>query len=313
MIVLLVRVNTKVKLTIIRNTEQQEVEVERANVDSAVTSEIRDNDGKKFGYVKINTFGSTTADDIEAALQTFTAEKIDTLVLDLRDNGGGYLTAATDVLSLFMKEDKLLFQMETKNGAIEKYKAKDCQKYNFINGYILVNGNTASASEVVAGALQEKMNYKLVGDQTYGKGTAQTQKQLSDGSVLKYTYAKWLLPSGTWINGKGLTPDYSVSNTDTSGIYTKALETDMGYDSVGTAIASMQKMLSILGYDCGRNDGYFSQQSVEALKQFEQANNLTVDGIYTNSDRQKLEAAVIMYANSENNDYQYKKLMELIK
>ncbi len=157
------------------------------------------------------------------------------------------------------------------------------------------------------------MNYKLVGDQTYGKGTAQTQKQLSDGSVLKYTYAKWLLPSGTWINGKGLTPDYSVSNTDTSGIYTKALETDMGYDSVGTAIASMQKMLSILGYDCGRNDGYFSQQSVEALKQFEQANNLTVDGIYTNSDRQKLEAAVIMYANSENNDYQYKKLMELIK
>ena len=87
----------------------------------------------------------------------------------------------------------------------------------------------------------------------------------------------------------------------------------MGYDSVGTAIASMQKMLSILGYDCGRNDGYFSQQSVKALKQFEQANNLTVDGIYTNSDRQKLEAAVIMYANSENNDYQYKKLMELIK
>ena len=74
-----------------------------------------------------------------------------------------------------------------------------------------------------------------------------------------------------------------------------------------------KKMLSILGYDCGRNDGYFSQQSVEALKQFEQANNLTVDGIYTNSDRQKLEAAVIMYANSENNDYQYKKLMELIK
>lgn len=68
------------------------------------------------------------------------------------------------------------------------------------------------------------MNYKLVGDQTYGKGTAQTQKQLSDGSVLKYTYAKWLLPSGTWINGKGLTPDYSVSNTDTSGIYTKALK-----------------------------------------------------------------------------------------
>lgn len=305
--------NTKVNLTVIRSNDHQVIEVIRGNVDSAVTSEIRDNSGKKYGYVKINTFGSTTADDIEAALQSFIAAKIDTLVLDLRDNGGGYLTAATDVLSLFMPKDKLLFQMETKNGAVEKYKAKDCQKYNFLNGYILVNGNTASASEVVAGALQEKMNYKLIGDQTYGKGTAQTQKQLSDGSVLKYTYAKWLLPSGTWINGKGLTPDYSVSNIDTSGIYTKDLDSDMSYDSVGTPVASMQKMLAILGYDCGRSDGYFSQQSVEALKQFEQANGLTVDGIYTNSDRQKLEAVLIMYASSPNNDYQYKKLMELIK
>ena len=99
------------------------------------------------------------------------------MVLDLRDNGGGYLTAATDVLSLFMKEDKLLFQMETKNGAIEKYKAKDCQKYNFINGYILVKWKILHQHQkLLQEHYKKKMNYKLVGDQTYGKGTAQTQK-----------------------------------------------------------------------------------------------------------------------------------------
>lgn len=305
--------NTKVTLTIIRSSGNLDIEVERGNVDSSVASEIRDNNGKQFGYIKINTFGTTTAKDIEEALKTFTEVKIDTLVMDLRGNGGGYLTAATDVLSLFMKENQLLFKMESKNGAVEEYKAKDCTKYNFINGYILVDGETASASEVVAGTLQEKAGYKLVGQQTYGKGTAQTQKTLSDGSVLKYTYAKWLLPSGTWINGTGLTPDYNVSNIDISEISTKELDNDMGFDSVGNQIASMQKMLAILGYDCGRNDGYFSNQTRDALMQFEQANNLTIDGIYTNDERQKLEAAVIVYVKSENNDYQYKKLMELVK
>ncbi|WP_296883869.1 S41 family peptidase, partial [Thomasclavelia sp.] len=305
--------NTTVTLTIIRGGKEMQVDVTRNNIDSAVKSEIRTNNDKKFGYVQINTFGTTTASDLEAALQSFAEANIDTLVIDLRDNGGGYLVAAQDVLNLFFDEGDLLFQMEYKNGTVEKYEADDSKTYNFINGYILVNGNTASASEVVAGALQEQLGYKLIGDQTYGKGTAQTQKQLSDGSVLKYTYARWLLPSDTWIDGKGLTPDYSVSNIDISEITSESLESDMGYDSVGTAIASMQKMLNCLGYTCDRSDGYFSSQTVTALQQFEQANNLTVDGIYSDADRQILEATVLIYANDDANDYQYQKLMELVK
>ena len=96
-----------------------------------------------------------------------------------------------------------MYQMKEKKGAAKKAEATDGPKYNFPNSYILVDGQFFSASaEVIYGALQEQFNFKLVGSQTYGKGTAQTQKQLSDGSVLKYTYARWMLPSGKWINVK---------------------------------------------------------------------------------------------------------------
>ncbi|WRK53167.1 S41 family peptidase [Coprobacillaceae bacterium CR2/5/TPMF4] len=98
-----------------------QVDVTRNNIDSAVKSEIRTNNDKKFGYVQINTFGTTTASDLEAALQSFAEANIDTLVIDLRDNGGGYLVAAQDVLNLFFDEGDLLFQMEYKNGTVEKY------------------------------------------------------------------------------------------------------------------------------------------------------------------------------------------------
>ena len=304
---------TIVKLSGYRNNENFVADVKRGSVETAVNGEIREENGKKFGYITITTFGSSTGDEVKAYLDQFVDAKLNNIVFDLRGNGGGYLVAANDVLNLFIDEGKTMYQMKEKKGAAKKAEATDGPKYNFPNSYILVDGQTASASEVVAGALQEQCNFKLVGSQTYGKGTAQTQKQLSDGSVLKYTYARWLLPSDTWIDGKGLTPDYSVSNIDISEITSESLESDMGYDSVGTAIASMQKMLNCLGYTCDRSDGYFSSQTVTALQQFEQANNLTVDGIYSDADRQILEATVLIYANDDANDYQYQKLMELVK
>ena len=202
--------------------------------------------------------------------------------------------------------------MKEKKGTAQKAKATDGPKYNFPNSYILVDGQTASASEVVAGALQEQCNFKLVGSQTYGKGTAQTQKQLSDGSVLKYTYARWMLPSGKWINGEGLTPDYLVENIDTSEISTKTIESDLSFDCVDSNVKSLQKGLKILGYDCKREDGYFSNDTVEALKQFESDNNLTVDGIYQDHDKDILLSEILIFVDEPANDYQYKKLLEIM-
>ena len=303
---------TNVKLTVIRDGKTFDVDVKRGSVETAVNGEIREENGKKFGYIEISTFGTTTGEEIEKILRSFVDEQISNLVIDLRGNGGGYLVAANDVLDLFVDEGKTIYQMKEKNGAIQKTKAGDGNKYNFANNYILVDGETASASEVVAGALQELCDFKLIGTQTYGKGTAQTQKQLSDGSVLKYTYARWMLPSGTWINLKGLTPDYLVENIDISDISTKAIDQSLSYDCVDDRVLTMQKGLKILGYDCKREDGYFSSDTVESLKQFESANNLTVDGIYDDNDKNVLISKILIYINDISNDNQYKKLLEIM-
>lgn len=304
---------TNVKLTVVRDNNTFDIDVKRGSVETAVNGEIREENGKKFGYIEISTFSTTTGKEVEKFLQSFVDEQISNLVINLRGNGGGYLVAANDVLNLFVDEGKTIYQMKEKNGAIQKTKASDGNKYNFANSYILVDGQTASASEVVAGALQELCNFKLVGSQTYGKGTAQTQKQLSDGSVLKYTYARWMLPSGTWINKKGLTPDYLAENIDISNISTREVDKDLSFDCVDERVLTMQKALKILGYDCKREDGYFSNDTVEALKQFETANNLMVDGIYNDNDKNMLISKVIIYINDVGNDYQYKKLIEIMK
>lgn len=304
---------TIVKLTVLRGDKSFVAEVKRGNVETAVNGEIREENGKRFGYINISTFGSSTGKEVEKLLKLFVDEQVNNIAFDLRGNGGGYLVAANEVLNLFVDEGKTIYQMEEKNGAVQKTKATNGNKYSFANNYILIDGQTASASEVVAGTLQELCNFKLVGSQSYGKGTAQTQKQLSDGSVLKYTYARWMLPSGKWINGEGLTPDYLVENIDVSDITTKAIDKELSFDSVDERIQAMQKSLKILGYDSKREDGYFSSDTVNALKQFESANHLTVDGIYNDNDKNMLISKVIIYVNDKANDYQYKRLLEILE
>lgn len=303
---------TTVALTVTRDNNSFVTTVERGSVETAVSGEIREENGKQFGYIRIGTFGTTTGDEVKTILDEFVEAKINSIAIDLRGNGGGYLIAANDVLNLFVDEGKTIYQMKEKKGAVQKTKAQAGKKYNFPNSYILVDEQTASASEVVAGALQELCNFKLIGQQTYGKGTAQTQKQLSDGSVLKYTYARWLLPSGKWINGEGLTPDYLVANIDISEISTKSIENDLSYDCVDSSVKSMQKALKILGYDCKREDGYFSSDTVTALEKFEKDNNLDVNGIYQDYDKDIILSKLLAFINNSNNDYQYKKLIEIM-
>lgn len=304
---------TKVKLTILRDDKEIELEPKRNALSTAVAYEIREENDKKIGYIEITTFGNSTAKEVETAIEEFKEQNVGTLVLDLRDNGGGYLTAAVGILELFFDKGDVLYKMQRKNEPVEETKSKDSNKYSFAENYILVNRNSASASEMVAGALQEQAGFKLVGEQTYGKGSAQTQETLSDGSVLKYTYAKWMIPSGFCVNGVGLTPDIEIKNHDIDDVTTDDIKEPIKVDAVSAKVMGMQKMLKILGYDCGRVDGYFSNQTQDTLKQFEKANKLTEDGIYDNNDQLTLVGQTMIFINKPENDLQYKRLIEELK
>lgn len=303
---------TKVTLTIYRGSETLTLEVTRNSIDGSIFYEIRETNGNKFGYIDISTFGSSTAQEVDVALKSFKDSGINELVIDLRANGGGYLLAAINILDLFFDSDQVIYQMQTKGKDPEITKAGSDEKYEFEKGFILVDSNTASASELTAGALQQQLGYQIVGSQTFGKGTAQTQATLSDGSVLKYTYAKWMLPDGSSIDGVGLTPDIKIDNSNLKDIELGEIETPLEVDNVSTSVKSMQLMLGIIGYHCDRQDGYFSSQTGEMLQQFEAACGLPVDGKYDESDRLRLVAQVRIFINNSDNDTQYHELMKLI-
>ena len=127
---------------------------------------------------------------------------------------------------------------------------------------------------------------------------------------MKYTYAKWMLPNGKCIHGKGLTPDIQVDNASLSNITIKKIKTPLQVDQVSSSVKSMQKMLKILGYQVDREDGYFSQASMSALQQFEKDNNLTEDGTYSEDDKLMLIARVMTYIQDQSHDQQYARLLQ---
>ncbi len=205
---------TKVKLTIIRGNEQKDYELERARVDNpSVTWEVKDG----IGFIRISQFGDDTGDLATKAAKELKSKNVKGIVLDLRDNGGGYVDAAQAVASLWVDNGKTVVE-ERKNGQVVQQGTVRATGGNILKGIktvVLVNGGTASASEIVSGALKDYGLATLVGNKTYGKGSVQTMSSLSNGDNLKITVAKWYTPKGKNINHNGLEPDVKV-NLDTN-------------------------------------------------------------------------------------------------
>ena len=204
-------VGTKVKIVVSRDGEQKEYEIERAKVENpSVKWEIIDD----IGYLRISTFGDDTASLVREAAEEFTRAGVDGVVLDLRSNTGGYVDAAQAVASLWLNRGDTITQERSNNRTIATIKATG---NNILKGYptvVLIDGATASASEIVAGALRDNAGAKLVGYQSYGKGLVQEVVQLRNGDILKVTIAKWYTPNGDNINQEGLEPDEVVEMTN---------------------------------------------------------------------------------------------------
>ena len=163
-------------------------------------------------YVKITIFGEDTASNLHAQLQTLMAQNPEGIILDLRNNGGGLVTAAVSVASEFMNEGAIVYE-KYGDGSLVDYPAGNQRVGDRLPLVVLVNEGTASASEIVAGAIQDYGLGKLIGVTTYGKGSMQYWVPISDGGTVRVTVAKWLTPSKRTIDKIGLTPDMVVERT----------------------------------------------------------------------------------------------------
>lgn len=204
----------KFTLVVERDSKEQTIEIEKSHVDlESVYSEVIEKDNKKIGYIYMSIFAANTYDQFKTALDKLESENIDSLIIDLRSNTGGYLTEVTKMISLFLNKDKVIYQLE-KNGKKVKYYSKGTEdkKYPIV---FIGNGATASASEVFIMSLKDNLNAKVVGTKTFGKGTVQEMINMENGDQYKFTTKKWLSPNGTWVNdNEGISPDYEVELSD---------------------------------------------------------------------------------------------------
>lgn len=302
---------TNVSVKVLRDGQYIDYKIQRGSVESSAAHTIKVQEGKKVGYLRLTTFGSTTDQLVEAALKDFKANNVENICIDLRGNGGGYLTSVVSLLDFFIPKDELMFTVTYQNQAPIEYRGSNTTKYTFEKGFVLVNEGSASSSEVMTSALSEVLGYRVIGQTTYGKGTVQSQYSLSNGSTLKLTVGKWTTSKGVWINNKGITPDYVIEK-DSSSFTIDKMETTYSYDQVDDTVKNMQKMLKRVGYHVDREDGYFSLKTQSVLKSFEKDYGLEVNGIYEKKDALILLSVVAYDLYQETEDLEYAKVLELI-
>lgn len=212
-IVLLIRgdVGSTVTLTLERAGAAEPVvlTIERAIIESpSVEWRVLEED-PAIGYIKISRFSARTGRELRRALTDLTDQGATQLIVDLRSNGGGLLDAAIEVTSEFLREGVVLYE-DRRDNSEQTYQVQGGGKALDQPLVVLVNAGTASASEIVAGALQDYQRATLIGEHTFGKGSVQLVYDLSDSSSLHVTVAKWLTPNRRQIDGQGLFPDIEV-------------------------------------------------------------------------------------------------------
>ena len=202
--------DTKFKMAVKRGEEIKEFELVRRQIKKdIVTHSMKENN---IGYIKIEEFGEETASDVKGAIEKLKSEGMEGLVIDLRDNPGGMLSSVKEVAGMFLEEDKLFLYSETKEGDREDFYTVGKTILPDMPISVLINENSASASEALSGAIKAYERGKIVGTTSFGKGIMQSIFPLKDGSAIKITVGKYYLPDGSNIHEIGIKPDYEVED-----------------------------------------------------------------------------------------------------
>ncbi|RXT04062.1 PDZ domain-containing protein [Ammoniphilus sp. CFH 90114] len=276
-----------------------------------VYSETIKKNGKTFGKIEVTQFSMNTGTRFKEELEKFEKEKVDGLIIDLRGNPGGLLNVVVDMGHLLVPNKGVILQVEDTSGTREVMKSKlDGKKPYPIT--VLIDKGSASASEILAGALKEN-GYKIVGQTSFGKGTVQNSMELEDKSQVKMTIAKWLTPSGGWINKTGVEPTVAIEQPKYFFAAPISLEEgNLKYDQNGEAIHNLQMILEGLGFPAGRTDGYFDEKTVTAVKAFQKLNELPMTGEVDEKTAAMLQEQLVKKIKDPANDLQLQAAIQVL-
>ena len=260
---------TDVTIVFLREGKYVTLDITRGNIGHTVDGTQEENN---IGIINIEQFGETTKTEVQSYLEEFQEAGITKLVIDLRDDGGGYLEALQGVVSLFLPANKTFIQREYADGTEQSNKTEGGEIGHFSPIVLLVNENTASAAEAFTlGMRENRDDVIVVGTTTYGKGSVQVTQYFDDGSAIKYTDSIWKSPKGNWINETGITPDEIVELHPVlnSAYPSPEEEGTVKPDMVSEYVKEIQLCLDFLGYPVKRTDGYYDEATAEQIVKFE--------------------------------------------
>ena len=282
---------TDVQVTFLRDGKEVDITITRGEVneDTVFYKKLSDT----VAYISIIDMAERTGDEFEEALKSADDDKITNIVLDLRNNGGGFLSSAVDVCEQIIPKGVIVDTIYRQSFMNHTYHSEleEC-KYKF---NVLVNEYTASAAEILASAIQDSGVGILIGETTYGKGVIQNAFPLANGSVFKLTVGHYITRNGHEINGVGLSPDEEVKNEtqniDTS-VYTPFTYSQKWFEgSVDDNVKAAEERLSALGYYNGEIDGEYDKDLVLAIMNFQRDADLYSYGVLDITTQTKLENA----------------------
>lgn len=307
---------TKAVLKVMRPGVSEPLTVECIRDDipiETVYSKTIEKDGKKLGVLEIAQFSAETADHFGKELKKLEDQHIDGLIVDVRGNPGGYVEAVRQIGEMLIPNKGVIVRVaygdKSKPEEVIKSTLDKPKPYPID---VLIDGGSASASEILAGAMRESGGYKLVGENSFGKGTVQATVEMQDKSLIKLTIAKWLTPKGTWIHKKGIAPDETVKEPDYFKVTQLPQDQVLKRDMNSADVKNLQMILTGLKLGPVRTDGYFDEKTEAVIKSFQASKKLTPTGQVDKATANALQEAIVAVLKDPANDVQLQKAAEVL-
>ncbi|MEK4629823.1 MAG: S41 family peptidase [Solibacillus sp.] len=276
-----------------------------------VQSEVIEIEETPIGYITVNMFGEETAKEWKNALDKVLEKEAEGLIIDVRNNPGGYLHSVAQMMSFFEQKEKIFAYMQNHEGVTEPLKTKApeeiipyVEKLRAIPIAIIQNEGSASASEVFAGALQDWKRAVIIGVTSFGKGTVQQTWELQNGGEVKLSTNKWLTPSKKWIHHIGIEPDVEIKQHPLYQVETKLLKGRFEVGEYSEEVAYTQLVLGELGYGINRKDGFFDMDTAEEVAKFRKKYDLQEGRHLDEAFFTELSAQLQKFKASQLNDMQ---------